>query len=52
MMQLVDNLQQASKIDNLQHVCGVFGCVTLTLTPGLDYPKVGKPKPYPHPRVC
>ena len=21
-----DKLQQAGKIDNLQHVCGVFGC--------------------------
>ena len=24
---LVDKLQQADKIDNLQQVCGVFGCV-------------------------
>ena len=24
---LVDKLQQAGKIDNLQQVCGVFGCV-------------------------
>ena len=27
LLQLVDKLQQASKIDNLQQVCGVFGCV-------------------------
>ena len=24
---LVDKLQQAGKIDNLQQVCGAFGCV-------------------------
>ena len=45
MMKLVDNLQQANKIDNLQQVCDVFGCVTLTLTPGLDYLRLGNPNP-------
>ena len=25
--EIVDKLQQAGKIDNLQQVCGVFGCV-------------------------
>ena len=25
LLQIVDNLQQAGKIDNLQQVCGVFG---------------------------
>ena len=29
MLQLVDKLQQVGKIDNLQQVCGVFGCVGL-----------------------
>jgi hypothetical protein len=28
LLQLVDNLQQAGKIDKLQQVCGVFGCVS------------------------
>jgi hypothetical protein len=28
-LQLVDNLQQAGGIRNLQQVCGVSGCVTL-----------------------
>jgi hypothetical protein len=27
LLQLVDNLQQAGKIRNLQQVCGVSGCV-------------------------
>ena len=27
LLQLVDKLQQACKIDNLQQVCGVLGCV-------------------------
>ena len=27
LLQLVDKLQQAGKFDNLQQVCGVFGCV-------------------------
>ena len=27
LLQLVDKLQQASKIDKLQQVCGIFGCV-------------------------
>ena len=27
LLQFVDKLQQACKIDNLQHVCGIFGCV-------------------------
>ena len=27
LLQLVDKLQQAGKIDNLQQVCDVFGCV-------------------------
>ena len=26
-LELVDKLQQGGKIDNLQQVCGVFGCV-------------------------
>ena len=29
LLQLFDKLQQAGKIDNLQQVCGVFGCVNL-----------------------
>jgi hypothetical protein len=29
LLQLVDNLQQAGKIRNLQQVCGVSGCVLL-----------------------
>ena len=29
LLQLVDNLQQASKIHNLQQVCGVSGCVMI-----------------------
>ena len=28
LLQLVGKLQKAGKIDNLQQVCGVFGCVT------------------------
>ena len=28
LLQLVDKLQQVDKSDNLQQVCGVFGCVT------------------------
>jgi hypothetical protein len=31
LLQLVDNLQQAGKIRNLQQVCGVSGCVDPTL---------------------
>jgi hypothetical protein len=31
LLQLVDNLQQAGKIRNLQQVCGVSGCVGITL---------------------
>ena len=27
LLQLVDKVQQAGKIDNLQQVCGGFGCV-------------------------
>ena len=27
LLQLVDKLQQANKIDTLQQVCGVYGCV-------------------------
>ena len=27
LLQLVDKLQQAGKIDNLQQACGIFGCV-------------------------
>ena len=27
LLQLVDNLQQAGKVRNLQQVCGVSGCV-------------------------
>ena len=27
LLQLVTELQQAGKIDNLQQTCGVFGCV-------------------------
>ena len=27
LLQLVDKLQQIGKIDNLQQVCGVLGCV-------------------------
>ena len=27
LLQLVNKLQQAGKIDNLQQACGVFGCV-------------------------
>ena len=27
LLQLVDKLQQAGKVDNLQQVCGVFGYV-------------------------
>ena len=27
LLQLVDKLQEAGKIDNLPQVCGVFGCV-------------------------
>ena len=27
LLQLVDKFQQVCKIDNLQQVCGVFGCV-------------------------
>ena len=27
LLQLVDKLQQAGKIDNLQQVCGISGCV-------------------------
>ena len=31
LLQLVDKLQQAGKIDNLQQVCDVFGCVSNVL---------------------
>ena len=27
LLQLVDKLQEAGKVDNLQQVCGVFGCM-------------------------
>ena len=27
LFQVVDKLQQASKLDNMQHVCGIFGAV-------------------------
>jgi hypothetical protein len=33
LLQLVDNLQQAGKIRNLQQVCGVSGCVTANPCP-------------------
>ena len=33
--ELVDKLQQAGKIDNLQQVCGIFGCVLFTSLPSL-----------------
>ena len=29
---VVDKLQQAGKIDNLQQVCGIFGCVLVNKT--------------------
>ena len=29
---MIDKLQQAGKIDNLQQVCGVFGCVKINQT--------------------
>ena len=31
LFQIVDKLQQAGKIDNLQPVCSVFGCVVITV---------------------
>ena len=32
LFQLVNKLQQVGEIDNLQHVCGVFGCVVCAKT--------------------
>ena len=29
---MIDKLQQAGKIDNLQQVCSVFGCVKINQT--------------------
>ena len=31
LLQVVDNLQQAGKVRNLQQVCGVSGCVVLII---------------------
>ena len=47
-LEVVDKLQQAGKIDNLQQVCGVFGCVEglhidLVPYPNLQGPVVRSP---------
>ena len=41
LLQFVDKLQQVGKINNLQQVCGVFGCV-LTLCINRDPDRVSQ----------
>ena len=40
LLQLVDTLQQTGKIDNLQQIRGVFGCVDLKLSSNLLFDNV------------
>ena len=55
LLKLVDKLQQAGKIDNLQQVSGVFGSVVLSVhtnisavqTPGFSPPAPAKKTPAP-----
>ena len=43
LLQLVDKLQPAGKINHLQEVCGVFGCVFMLMDPEIRKKTVQKP---------